>query len=64
MVNVSTLIYVLENLESKDGELTNLDELLEEEEAYVKRIFGKLYDSNLQVNPGLVGQILNTASTF
>ncbi len=45
-------------------ELINLEELLEEEEAYVKRIFGKLDDSNLQVNPGLVGQILKTASTF
>jgi hypothetical protein len=64
MVNVSTLVYVLENLESKDGELTNLEELLGEEEAYVKRIFGKLDKSNFQVNPGLVKRILKTASTI
>ena len=64
MVNVSTLVYVLENLESKDGELTNLEELLGEEEAYVKKIFGKLDKSNLQVNPGLMEHILKTASTF
>jgi hypothetical protein len=64
MVNVSTLVYVLENLESKDGELTNLEKLLGEEEAYVRKIFGKLDESNLQVNPGLVKRILKTASTF
>ena len=64
MVNVSTLVYVLENLESKDGELTNLEELLGEEEAYLKEIFGRLDESNLQVNPGLVKRILKTASTI
>ena len=63
MVNVSTLVYVLENLESKDGELTNLEELLGKEEEYVKRIFGKLDESILQVNPELVKRILKTAST-
>lgn len=64
MVNVSTLVYVLENLESKDGALTDLEELLKEEEAYVKKLFGKLDESNLQVNPGLVKRILKTASTI
>jgi len=64
MVNVSTLVYVLENLESKDGELTDLEDLLREEEAYVKKLFGKLDESNLQVNPGLVKRILKTASTI
>ena len=64
MVNVSTLVYVLENLESKDGALTDLEELLREEEAYVKKLFGKLDESNLQVNPGLVKRILKTASTI
>ena len=64
MVNVSTLVYVLENVESKDGELTNLEELLGEEEAYVKKVFGKLDESNLQVTPGLVERILKTASTI
>lgn len=63
MVNVSTLVYVLENLESKDGELTKLEELLGEEEAYLKKIFSKIDQSNMQVNPGLVKRILKTAST-
>jgi len=63
MVSVSTLVYVLENLESKDGELTNLEELLGEEEAYLKKIFSKIDQSNMQVNPGLVKRILKTAST-
>ena len=64
MVNVSTLVYVLENLESKDGALTDLGELLREEEAYVTKLFGKLDESNLQVNPELVKRILKTASTI
>jgi hypothetical protein len=64
MVNVSTLVYVLENIEGKEEELTNLEELLREEEAYVKKIFDKLDDSNLQVSPGLVEHILKTASTI
>jgi hypothetical protein len=62
MVNVSTLVYVLENLESRDGELTNLEELLREEEAYLKKLFDQLDASNLKVNPRLVDRILKTAS--
>ena len=64
MVNVSTLVYVLENLEGKDEKLIKLEELLEEEEKYVRKVFGKLDQSNLQVNPRLVEHILKTASTF
>ncbi len=64
MVNVSTLVYVLENIEGKEDPLTNLEKLLEEEEAYVKKIFERLDDSNLQINPGLVEHILKRASTI
>ena len=64
MVNVSTLVYVLENLEGKDEKLIKLEELLEEEEKYVRKVFGKLDQSNLQVRPGLIKNILKTASTF
>ena len=63
MVNVSTLVYVLENLESKDVGLTNLKELLGEEEVYMKRLFDKLDESNMKVNPGLVDRILKAAGT-
>ena len=63
MVNVSTLVYVLENLESKERALTNFEELLGEEEAYLKKLFSKLDESDLQVNPGLVKRVLKTAST-
>ena len=62
MVNVSTLVYVLENYEGKEEELINLEELLEEE-AYVKKIFRKLDDEEIQVNPRLVEQILRSTST-
>ena len=63
MVNVSTLVYVLENLESKEGALTNFEELLGEEEEYLKKLFSQLDESDLQVNPGLVKRVLKTAST-
>jgi hypothetical protein len=64
MVNVSTLVYVLENLEGKDEKLIKLEELLEKEEKYVRKVFSKLDQSNLQVRPGLIKNILKTASTF
>jgi hypothetical protein len=63
MVNVSTLVYVLENYEGKE-ELINLEALLEEEEAYERKIFRKLDGLNLTVDPRLVQQILKTSSTF
>ena len=63
MVNVSTLVYVLENYEGKE-ELFNLEELLEEEEAYERKIFEKLDELILKVDPRLVQQILKTSSTY
>ncbi len=38
MVNVSTLVYVLENLEGKSDELINLEEILELEQKYLGKI--------------------------
>lgn len=63
MVNVSTLVYVLENFEGKDEALINLEEILEEEEQYVEHVFCKLDQSMIQIKPGLVDNILKTAST-
>ena len=63
MVNVSTLVYVLENYEGNKHDLINLEALLGEEEAYLKEIFGKLDIADLQVNPRLIEQILKKAST-
>ena len=64
MVNVSTLVYVLDNLEGKDEELINLEELLELEETYVKKVFLELDKSALHMTPALVDRILETASTL
>ena len=64
MVNVSTLVYVLENIEGKDEELINLEELLDMEKTYVKKVFLELDQSALDVTPALVNRILETASTF
>ena len=62
MVNVSTLFYVLENLEGKDEELICLDEIHELEEKYLNGLFGLLNQAEMVADPALVDKILQTAS--
>ena len=63
MVNVSTLVYVLENLEDKSDELINLEEILELEQKYLGRFFEMIDRTKLEVKPALVDKILQAAST-
>jgi hypothetical protein len=63
MVNVSTLIYVLENLEGKNQELINLEEVHELEQKYLNRLFDLVDQNELEVSPALITKILQTAST-
>ena len=63
MVNVSTLIYVLDNLEEEKNELINLEEILELEDKYLKKIFDLIDQKTMQVRPVIVDNILKTAST-
>lgn len=63
MVNVSTLIYVLENLEDKSDELINLEEILELEQKYLGKFFEMIDRTKLEVKPALVDKILQAAST-
>jgi len=62
MVNVSTLFYVLENLEGKDEELILLEEVHELEEKYLNGSFGLLDQAEMVADPALVNKILQTAS--
>ena len=63
MVNVSTLVYVLENLEDKSDELINLEEILELEQKYLGKFFEMIDRTKLEVKPALVDKILQAAST-
>ncbi len=63
MVNVSTLVYVLENLEDKSDELINLEEILELEQKYLGKFFEVIDRTKLEVKPALVDKILQAAST-
>lgn len=63
MVNVSTLIYVLENLEGKKEELIDLDEVHELEQKYLNRLFDLIDQNELEINPAVISKILQTAST-
>ncbi len=64
MVNVSTLFYVLENLEGKKDELIDLEEILEMEQHYLKGLLGMIDRAGMEVNPSLVENILKTAGSM
>jgi hypothetical protein len=61
MVNVSTLFYVLENLEGKKDELIDLEEILSMEQKVLKKIFGMIDQAGVEVDPSLVANILQSA---
>ena len=61
MVNVSTLYYVLENLEGKSEDLIDLDEVSELENTYLKDCFSILDNSGIDVRPSVVEKLLQKA---
>ena len=61
MVKISTLFYLMENLEGKKEELIDLEEVLEMEQKYLERIFGVIDQAGVEVNPSLVDKILRSA---
>jgi hypothetical protein len=61
MVKISTLFYLMENLEGKKEELIDLEEVLEMEQKYLERIFGVIDQAGVEVNPSLVDKILHSA---
>ena len=63
MVNVSTLFYVLENMEGKNEEVINPEEVHELEQKYLKGLFGIIDRAEIEVSPSLVKNILQSAST-
>lgn len=62
MVNNSTLVYVLENLEDKSDEIFNLEEVLEIENSQIQRLFEVVDKGIKEVSPEVVERILRTAS--
>ncbi len=60
MVNVSTLFYVLENLEGKDEELFDLEEVRQLEQKYLNKLLDQV---DFEANPALVSKIIQNAST-
>lgn len=64
MVKVSTLFYVLENLEGKKDEVIDLEEILEMEQRYLKGILGMIDRAGMEVSPSLVENILKTAGSM
>ena len=62
MVNVSTLVYVLENLEQERIELFDVKEIFELEESLLGKISGTLDPSDFLASPNLVEEVLRRAS--
>jgi len=63
MVNVSTLFYVLENLEGTKEELIDLEEIHELEKKYLTGLFDMIDQAGLDVRPDLIDNILQSAGT-
>jgi hypothetical protein len=63
MVNVSTLCYVLENLEGKNEDVIDLEEIHELEEEFMKGFFGMIDRAPMEISPFLVNKILQSAGT-
>ena len=61
MVSVSTLVYVLENLEHDSNELIDVKEFFELEENIFERISSSLNQSEFLARPDLVNNILKKA---
>lgn len=62
MVNVSTLFYVLENLEEKKEEVIDLEEVHDLEEKVLERLFGRIDKTEILFRPSLIKKILQSAS--
>jgi hypothetical protein len=63
MVNVSTLVYVLENLEGKKEEIINLNEVHDLERKYLDGLFARLDRIEMEMNQAIMDKILQAAST-
>jgi hypothetical protein len=63
MVNVSTLFYVLENLEGKSDDVIDFEEIHEMEQKYLKGIFGLIDQAGSEISPTIVKNILQSTGT-
>jgi hypothetical protein len=63
MVKVSTLFYVLENLEGKKNEVIDLEEIHKLEQKYLTGLFEMIDQAELDIRPDLIDIILQSAGT-
>lgn len=63
MVNVSTLFYVLENLEGKSTEVIDLEEIQELEEKVLDQLFGMIDHVGIKVPDSVLENILQSTGT-
>ena len=63
MANISTLFYVLENLESNEGVIFNPEEIYKLEKKYLDGVFGLLENASMEVRPAVIEKILQSIST-
>lgn len=63
MVNVSTLFYVLDDLDAKNDAVINLEEIHELEQKYFHGFFGTIDKLSFEVSPGVIKNILQRTST-
>ncbi len=63
MVNVSTLFYVLENLEGKSTEVIDLEEIQELEEKVLDQLLGMIDYVGIKVPDSVLENILQSTGT-
>jgi len=63
MAKISTLFYVLENLESNEGVIFNPEEIQKLEQKYLDTVFGLLEKASIEVRPAVIENILQSVST-
>lgn len=62
MVNVSTLVYVLEHLEGEKSELVDLNEISNLEQSVLNELSGILNQVEFEAKPQLVKEVLQRSS--
>jgi len=62
MAKISTLFYVLENLESNEGAIINPEEIHKLEQKYLDEVFGLLEKASIEVRPSVIEKILQSVS--
>ena len=63
MAKISTLFYVLENLEGNEGMIVNPEEIQKMEQMYLDGIFGLMEKAVIEVRPAVIDKILQSVGS-